>query len=254
MKQQPRKYYCLRNIQIILDQFFIYISNYRIVIVPSNNSTSFVPAACPNGNIGSSCSIASDPCSMAQPCLNMATCTLNATIPVGYYCVCVTGYTGTYCQIDARPCREGVNCLNGGVCNGSVCVCPTGKSGVYCQYQVDTCGNIKCENDGKCISSYGNWSCRCTNNDLYSGTYCEIKSSSLRTKEIITRSLTAVVIGCIATVMGFVILMDVLKYVFKIDPVHRKADQFKNKTSEKKKKTTKRKQPITAIRFRYIHA
>ncbi|CAF5178158.1 unnamed protein product [Rotaria magnacalcarata] len=223
--------------------------------VSYTNSTAFVAAACPAGTIGTSCSVASDLCSMTNPCLNSATCQLNSTLEIGYYCICVTGFSGTYCELNHRSCRPGVTCLNGGACNGAVCVCPTGKDGAYCQNEVSICGSIKCENDAQCVSNYGNWSCRCTNNELYSGIYCEIESSSLRAKQLISRSLASVAIGCLVAVITFVILMDVLKYWFKIDPVHKDVDASKNKNenNERKKKSIKPKQPVIAVRFRYIH-
>ena len=107
-------------------------------------------------------------------------------------------------------------------------------------HEIDICANISCKNDAQCASSYGNWSCLCTNTELYSGAYCQIKSSSLITKEIVSRSFGGVAIGCISTVVGFVIIMDVLKYGFNIDPVDNelrsRKEKNKNDVNEKKKK------------------
>ncbi|CAF2539151.1 unnamed protein product [Rotaria sp. Silwood2] len=229
----------------------------------SRNTSIFVAPICSNGAIGMSCNITSDKCAMTQPCMNLATCYPNVSLPLGYVCSCVLGYSGVNCDVDERVCRGGLNCLNGGTCNESQCICPTGKTGDHCEYEVNVCANIKCENNGQCVSIYGNWSCRCTNTDLYSGTYCEIKSSSLRTKEIVSRSFSCVAIGCIATVIGFVLIMDVLKYFFHIDPIDNNLSSSKQnqkdprhedeqrKEIEKKKKT---KQQVLVVRFEYVHA
>ncbi|CAF1550356.1 unnamed protein product, partial [Adineta steineri] len=138
--------------------------------------------------------------------------------------------------------------------------------GGHCQYEVDICANITCQNYGVCSSSYGNWSCECINPDFYSGTYCQIKSSSLHVKEIVSRSFACVAIGCISTVIGFIILMDVLKYGFHINPSEHDLESWKAKKNyhrrneerrradERQKKYNLSKQPILAIRFSYIDA
>ena len=70
------------------------------------STTTANPYVCPGESIGSSCNVSSDPCEMAQPCLNAATCYQNRGIPAGYQCSCQTGYTGDLCQNDERPCQE----------------------------------------------------------------------------------------------------------------------------------------------------
>ncbi|CAF0966137.1 unnamed protein product [Adineta steineri] len=236
-------------------------------LVLYGNGSIFVAPTCPTQSLGTSCNISSDPCAMTQPCLNSATCHTNASALLGYVCACVTGYSGTNCEYDVPSCS---NCLNGGKCNSTAnettCTCPTGKLGGHCQYEVDICANITCQNYGVCSSSYGNWSCECINPDFYSGTYCQIKSSSLHVKEIVSRSFACVAIGCISTVIGFIILMDVLKYGFHINPSEHDLESWKAKKNyhrrkeerrradERQKKYNLSKQPILAIRFSYIDA
>jgi len=231
------------------------------------NSLVFIPPTCPNQSLGLSCNISSDPCSMMQPCLNLATCYQNTSVPLGYICLCVAGFSGVNCEVDNRFCTSDSTCLYGGSCNETLndtgCTCPTGKIGNYCEYQVDLCANISCQNDAVCISAYGNWSCLCTNTDLYSGVYCETKASSLVIKEIISRSFGCVAIGCIVTVVSFVILLDTLKYVFNIDPVqrdfrlirekHRREERKRREERRKRMKMNKSKQPVVAVRFHYVH-
>ena len=201
-----------------------------------------------------------DPCTMTQPCLNLAQCYPNATLPLGYLCSCVFGFEGVHCEIDNRACRPDSTCLYGGVCNDTSnvtsCICPTGKTGEQCQYTVDVCSNITCENAAQCVSVNGNWSCLCTNPDLYSGTYCQIKSSALRTKEMFSRSFAGIAIGCICAVVGFVLIMDVLKYFLNVDPVGGELRAVRRKRErEHQKKRMKRvvKQPAVVVRFQYVH-
>jgi hypothetical protein len=231
--------------------------------LPTSN-VAFVPPTCANQNLGSSCNISSDACALVQPCFNLATCYPNASLPLGYACSCVSGFSGVNCEVDNRACRPGLTCLNGGTCNETSnetnCICPRGKTGLHCESEVDICSNISCQNKGQCISSYGNWSCLCTNPTLYSGLYCQTESSSLRTKQMVSRSFAGIAIGCIVTVITFVLIMDILKYLFHIDPVDKNFRTKKEKKENqrlqerRKKKIHKSKQPVIAVRFQYIHA
>ena len=83
---------------------------------------------------------------------------------------------------------------------------------------VNYCEGVKCENSGVCRPSFMNYTCECAGTS-YSGRYCEIKSSSLTTKQTIKRSFGYIAIIGIAIVLGIIVSMDVLKYVFNIDPV-----------------------------------
>jgi len=116
------------------------------------------------------------------------------------------------------------------------------------------CDNITCENSGICMSSYLAWTCECLDSSFYSGTYCQDKSSALKTKEALSKSFAIIAIIALCCVFGFVIIMDVLKYVFKIDPVDRERHRlrmekekneqkrFKKKKVKKKKKKKKKKE------------
>ncbi|CAF4598946.1 unnamed protein product, partial [Didymodactylos carnosus] len=178
---------------------------------------------------------------------------------------CTTGFSGINCEFDYRVCKP-TTCLNNGQCSESSnttfsCTCADDYTSTHCELQVDTCANITCENNGVCRNSYKNWSCECLNND-YSGVYCQFKSSSLKQKEFMSKSFAAVAIGSIGTVLGFILIMDILKYVFKIDPVQatrlrthaaslrRKEKRYEERPQKKKFKIGEPK-PI-AIRLRYV--
>jgi hypothetical protein len=73
-------------------------------------------------------------------------------------------------------------------------------------------------------------------------------------KEMVSRSFAGIAIGCIATVLGFVFIMDILKYFLNIDPVGGELRSVRKKRERQKRKTKTIKQPGVVVRFQYIHA
>ena len=65
---------------------------------------------------------------------------------------------------------------------------------------------------------------------------------------MVSRSFAYVAIIAIVGVAIFVVVLDILKYCFGIDPVHRKRQKKKSRQRKKRKK------PVEIIRFKYIHA
>jgi hypothetical protein len=106
------------------------------------------------------------------------------------------------------------------------------------------CANITCENGAICASSYLTWSCTCLDSSFYSGTYCQDKSSSLIFKQALSKSLGIVAIIAICIVVGFVIVMDILKYVFKIDPIDRERHRLKMEKEKEDQKRFRKKKVI----------
>ncbi len=205
------------------------------------------PPNCANGKIGLNCNISIDTCSMARPCLNNGTC-LNTNS--SFICLCPPWqFTGTYCEIDIRPCQT-YTCLGQGICNETnatsfICQCKPGYEGIHCESLINYCLNVTCQNNGQCRPTLLNFTCDCTSKD-YSGRYCEIKSSSLITKLIVNRSFAYIALIAIAIVLGFIVILDVLKYFFKIDPVDKERKRLQAKQRMKKDR------PI-AIRFTYVN-
>lgn len=127
-----------------------------------------------------------------------------------FRCLCKREYTGTHCEILVHYCRDGL-CFNKGVCRPV----PLGY---------------------KCI---------CLSSD-YWGQHCEYVATSIIARKYISRGLAFIAIIALATVAGFVIVMDALKYLFGIDPVRRERDQIrrgrallerKNRKKRKRQKT-----------------
>jgi hypothetical protein len=151
-----------------------------------------------------------------------------------------------------------MTCLYGGKCNqtidGGQCVCPTGKTGRNCETEINNCSTIKCKNDGQCVSSFGNWSCQCIDKSLFTGTYCENKASTLVVKELTSRSFAGVAIGCLSTVVSFILILDILKYCFHIDPLlEERQNEMRRQQTEGMKQRPNQQQPTLAVRFQYIH-
>jgi hypothetical protein len=59
---------------------------------------------CPDGSFGVYCNISSSACTIANPCLNGATCRSNNTLSAGYFCQCASGFSGYDCEYDDRVC------------------------------------------------------------------------------------------------------------------------------------------------------
>ncbi len=113
---------------------------------------------------------------------------------------------------------------------------------------INYCTNIKCFNDGICQPSFLNYTCLCLG-DSYSGQYCEITANKIIVHQIISKSFAYVAIIALISVAMFVIIMDILRYCFGIDPIRREIKQ-KKKT---KKKQLKKNASSIPVRFIYVN-
>jgi len=57
----------------------------------------------------------------------------------------------------------------------------------------------------------------------------------------------------LAIVIGFIVIMDILKYVFGIDPVQSDRDALRRKQKNKIKKKKQIERPKIAYRFQYVN-
>jgi hypothetical protein len=105
---------------------------------------------------------------------------------------------------------------------------------------------VKCQNNGQCRQSLLDFTCECTLKD-FSGRYCEVKSNSVTTKQTVNRSFAYIAIIAMGAVAGFIVLLDILKYGFHIDPVD---EERKRLQAEK---DSKKKQPVIIQRFIYVN-
>lgn len=151
--------------------------------------------------------------------------------------------------------RNNGTCIETNNASTFTCQCRLGYDGIYCESYSDMCGNITCENHGVCQSTYLNWYCQCLDDSLYSGSYCEQTSSSLKTKKALSLSFAIVAIVAISVVGAFVVTMDVLKYVFKIDPVDRERHRLEMEKEKEKQKRFRKKQKANTspMKLFYVH-
>jgi hypothetical protein len=134
------------------------------------------------------------------------------------------------------------------------CECVEGYDGIHCQLQIDLCGNITCENRGVCLTTDFMWKCVCLDSSLYYGDYCQFQTSKLMIREILSKSFASIAIAVISTTCAFIVIMDILKYCFRIDPVEYERESYRKRLAERRRarRQNKRKGPRFALRFQYV--
>ena len=100
------------------------------------------------------------------------------------------------------------------------CDCTEERTGTHCDRLIDYCHNVTCLNKGRCRSVPPSYRCDCLSAS-YSGLHCEHVVRSIVIRQYVSKSFGYVVIIALCTVLGFIIIMDILKYGFGIDPVHK---------------------------------
>ena len=128
------------------------------------------------------------------------------------------------------------------------CICVLGWTNKNCEKKVNFCENVTCQNNAVCRPLFRDYKCECLSTS-YSGRYCEIISTSLVVRKIVSKSVGYIAIICVLIVIGLVVTLDVLKYVFHIDPVRDEGERLRGKKQVVKKRT----QPHIAIRYEYVN-
>ena len=128
-----------------------------------------------------------------------------------------------------------------------MCSCLEGWTGIRCETMMNYCDGVKCENRAVCQPSFRNYSCACLDTS-YSGRHCENVATSRVVLQAIARSFGCIGILSIAVVVGFIVVMDVLKYGFGIDPVKGERERIRRAKVMKRRKH----QPMIQ-RFTYYH-
>ncbi|CAM4971981.1 unnamed protein product [Rotaria socialis] len=195
----------------------------------------FPTQICNNSQIGVNCNVSNSPCDLLKPCQNNGICERNPTDINCYNCLCSRGFNGSHCDFDHRPCKP-QTCLDHGECNETsdssfLCLCHDGWTGIHCQSRIDNCNHTACENHGVCRSIVLNYTCECLG-DSYSGRHCEITSTKIIIFQTISKSFSYIAIIALSIVVMFIVIMDILKYCFGIDPTR---DDLERIRQEKRK-------------------
>lgn len=100
------------------------------------------------------------------------------------------------------------------------CTCTFGWEGSHCQTKVNYCEHIRCLNNGVCRPLFRNYTCECLAGSYY-GLHCEITTTRIIIYQIVSKSFAYIAIIAMTSVSTFIIVMDILKYYFGIDPIYR---------------------------------
>ena len=93
-----------------------------------------------------------------------------------------------------------------------------GHTGLQCEQLVNYCQQVTCYNQGVCVSTLVDYTCQCISTS-YSGRHCENVAGSVVLRQYVSRTLGYIAIIAIVLVAAFVLMMDLLKYGFGVDPV-----------------------------------
>jgi hypothetical protein len=173
-------------------------------------------------------------------CSNQGICKLNSLQQ--YICECNQYKTGAACQSDSRPCSNNP-CLNNATCLNVMnqtkfqCECsnPNLYFGIYCENKFDLCQNssVCFNNQGYCIVNGTQPMCKCLMG--YSGVNCEILSTALAAKKVITKTTTIFAIIVMVCFVMIVIFFDYTKFFLMKNEKKNK----NNKKNEDEKKHEK---------------
>ncbi|CAF1400193.1 unnamed protein product [Adineta ricciae] len=154
---------------------------------------------------------------------------------------------GVDCKLPSTSCAILNPCLNDGTCTGaSTCICAPGWQGRRCETKINYCINVTCQNKGVCRPLLLNYSCECLSSS-FSGRHCEITATKIVIYKTVSKSVSYIAIIAMITVAAFVIIMDILKYCFGIDPTREELEHIRREKRAKKRK------PVVQ-RFVYVNA
>ena len=112
---------------------------------------------------------------------------------------------------------------------------------------ISFCQSAPCINRGVCRPLLLNYTCECLRGS-YSGRHCEITATRIIILNIVSKSFAYIAILAMVNVAIFVVVMDILKYCFGIDPVEEERERMRQE-----KRAKRRKRPVIQ-RFVYTHA
>jgi hypothetical protein len=128
-----------------------------------------------------------------------------------------------------------------------ICQCIVGWQGIHCETKINYCKNITCLNGGVCQALLLGFRCECLG-ESFSGQYCEIANHKIQLHQMLGKSFAYIAIVVMIGAGMFIMIMDILKYVFGIDVTARDL-----KKKPQRRKRPKKKKPPVIIRYKYIH-
>ena len=174
-------------------------------------------------------------------CISRATAVRSMIDPVNRIPVGTT-VSFLFARIEDHSIDSSLGSCNGTSKSDASCSCSPEWQGERCQAKTDYCLNVTCENGGSCRRLVGNYSCECPTED-YFGPRCEDVSARIAIFRVVSKSFGYVGILSILAVAMFVIVMDVLKYCFDIDPARKELELLRKE---------KNRRPLIQ-RFIYVH-
>ncbi len=94
---------------------------------------------------------------------------------------------------------------------------------------------MTCYNNGVCRPLLMNYTCECLG-DSYSGRHCEVVAMKIKIYQIVSKSVSYIAIIVLISTLMFIVIMDILKYCFGIDPVHGERERIRRRKQAKKRK------------------
>lgn len=107
------------------------------------------------------------------------------------------------------------------------CNCTRGHTGIHCEHLIDYCDNMTCLNKGICRSLLLDYKCECLFGT--SGRQCENVSTNLLIHQYVSKGFAYIAIIILVATAGFIIVLDILKYGFDIDPVREERERMRYK-------------------------
>ncbi len=106
--------------------------------------------------------------------------------------------------------------------------CDKGWRGKNCESMIHRCDDKPCLNGGVCQPIPHGYECKCLG-DSYSGRHCEIIGKKIFILKIVSKSFAYIAIIVMSSAAMFVVIMDILKYCFGIDPVQEERERIRRK-------------------------
>ncbi len=122
------------------------------------------------------------------------------------------------------------------------CNCTPGRTGIHCEYVIDYCKNMTCLNRGICRVLLLDYKCECLFGT--SGHHCEDVATSLLIRQYVSKGFAYIAILVLIATAGFIIVLDILKYGFSIDPICEERERIRRKRALSKRKNHDKSKPL----------